>query len=192
MTADSQTLMTAAEAATRQWLSQVVVGLGLCPFAAYPLQRGRVRIVVDLSDDEDNLMTAVEAEIARLDRHDATILETTLLVTPSALRDFFDYTDFLARITAWIDRSGAATRYQVASFHPDYQFADTRADDPGNLTNRSPYPTLHFLRETSVTAALHQHPDVDGIPYRNIQTMDALTLAQRAQLFPYLYRSSEV
>ncbi len=63
---------------------------------------------------------------------------------------------------------------QLASFHPRYQFADTAVDDPGNATNRSPHPTLHLLRESSVERAVAAFPDTDAIFEANIERLRRL------------------
>jgi hypothetical protein len=64
--------------------------------------------------------------------------------------------------------------YQIASFHPDYQFEGTDPDDAENYTNRSPYPLLHLLREESLERAIAEFADVDQIPTRNIELMNSL------------------
>jgi hypothetical protein len=114
-------------------------------------------------------------------------LETTLLAIPDMLEDFADYNDFLDAVDLWVEQFGWEGELQVASFHPQYQFADTEADDPGNLTNRSPWPLLHIIREESLEKAIEHYPDVDRIPERNIARMKALTAAERAKLFPHLF-----
>jgi hypothetical protein len=64
--------------------------------------------------------------------------------------------------------------YQIASFHPDYQFAGTAVGDAENFTNRSPYPMLHILREASLALSIAAYPDVEQIPVRNIEQMKSL------------------
>jgi hypothetical protein len=63
---------------------------------------------------------------------------------------------------------------QVASFHPRYQFAGTAPDDIENFTNRSPYPTLHLLREASIERAVETFPDTATIFEKNIETLRRL------------------
>ena len=173
----------AVEARVRRWLEQVVVGLGLCPFAAVPLREERVRICVSEACDELALLTDLQLELRQLDAISPTKLETTLIAVPHMLADFLDYNDFLDRVDELLTRGEWEGDYQVASFHPRYQFADTRPDDPGNLTNRAPYPLLHLLREDSVEAALASHPDPDRIPQDNIRRMQALSSEQIRRLF---------
>lgn len=158
--------------ATRKWVEDVVVGYNLCPFAKRELVRNRVRFVVSEAVTEDELLQALHAELQRLD--DEPEIETTLLIHPGVLRDFGLYNEFLDAadgLLAYLDMEGV---YQIASFHPDYQFAETEPDAAENYTNRSPFPMLHLLREASLEAAIDSYPDVDEIPQRNIELMEKL------------------
>ena len=170
-----------------QWLDEVVIGLDLCPFAARPRREKRVRIAVSHATDEEALLNDLQAELERLSDTPAAELETTLLAIPNMLEDFADYNDFLDAVDLWVEQFGWEGDLQVASFHPQYQFADTEADDPGNLTNRSPWPLLHIIREESLEKAVEHYPDVDAIPERNIERMKALGPEERKRLFPYLF-----
>jgi hypothetical protein len=101
-------------------------------------------------------------------------VDTTLIVHPEVLTDFYDYNDFLGEADALLDSLGLSGDIQVASFHPDYQFADAALDDASNNTNRAPFPILHLLREDSVTRAVDAYPQPDAIIDRNIATMTEL------------------
>ena len=175
------------KADVEQRLDEVVIGLDLCPFAARPRSENRVRIAVSHATDEESLLNDLQAELERLSDTPATELETTLLAIPDMLEDFADYNDFLDAVDLWVEQFGWEGELQVASFHPQYQFADTEADDAGNLTNRSPWPLLHIIREDSLEQAIAHYPDVDGIPERNIARMKALGPDERRRLFPYLF-----
>ncbi len=158
--------------ATRKWVEDVVVGYNLCPFAKRELVKDRGRFVVTDAENEDDLLKALHAELQRLE--DEPGIETTLLIHPGVLQDFEAYNEFLDTaegLVAYLELEGV---YQVASFHPDYQFAETEPDAAENYTNRSPYPMLHLLREASLEAAIDSYPDVDGIPDRNIALMNEL------------------
>lgn len=158
--------------ATRKWVEDVVVGYNLCPFAKRELVRDRVRFVVSEAGNEDALLQALQTELLRLD--DEPEIETTLLIHPHVLKDFELYNEFLGAadgLLTYLDMEGV---YQIASFHPDYQFADTEQGAAENYTNRSPFPMLHLLREASLEVAIDSHPDVDGIPPRNIELMNKL------------------
>jgi hypothetical protein len=170
-----------------QWLDEVVIGLDLCPFAARPRREKRVRIAISHATDEDALLDDLQAELEHLSDTPVDELETTLLAIPHMLEDFADYNDFLDAVDLWVAQFGWEGELQVASFHPQYQFADTEADDASNLTNRSPWPLLHIIREDSLEQAIAHHPDTDGIPGRNIARMEALTDEERKRLFPYLF-----
>jgi len=159
-------------AATRKWVEEVVVGYNLCPFAKRELVRNRVRFVVSEAETEDELLQALHCELQRLE--DEPEIKTTLLIHPGVLQGFGPYNEFLDAadgLLAYLDMEGV---YQIASFHPDYQFAGTEPDAAENYTNRSPFPMLHLLREASLEAAIDSYPDVDGIPQRNIELMDKL------------------
>ncbi len=163
-----------AVADTRRWLERAVIGLNLCPFAKAVVARDQVRIVETDADTPDALLEALGAELALLRDTPADILDTTLVVHPRVLQDFLDYNDFLDSADALVAELGLEGVLQVASFHPDYQFAGTAPDDIGNATNRSPWPTLHLLREDSVARAVAAFPDPDAIVDRNIATLHAL------------------
>ena len=155
---------------TRRWVESFVVGLNLCPFAKRELLDDRVRFVVTDADDEELLLIALEAELNFLESDQST--ETTLLIHPEALQNFPDYNQFLDLADALLVEMNHDGVYQVASFHPDYQFGGTEADDAENYTNRSPYPMLHILREESLERVIAGYPDIDQVPVRNVTLMN--------------------
>lgn len=159
-------------AATRHWVESLVVGYNLCPFARRELVKNRVRFVVSHAQSEQRLVQTLQAELELLD-HDPDV-ETTLLIHPGVLQDFNDYNQFLAYAENLLVVMGWEGIYQIASFHPDYQFVGTAADDVENYTNRAPYPMLHLIREASLERAIADYPDVEMIPQRNIDLMNAL------------------
>lgn len=162
------------EAQTRCWLENRVLKDNLCPFAHQPYNNGRVRFVVTDSARPEYLLEDVLHELQHLHATPAAELETTLLIHPGVLEDFHDYNDFLDLVDGLLEQEGYAGEFQVASFHPHYQFADTAEDDAENYTNRSPWPMLHLLREASLEQAIATHPDVAAIPQRNIDHMQTL------------------
>ncbi|GGC58820.1 DUF1415 domain-containing protein [Marinobacter halophilus] len=175
--------------ATRKWVEDVVVGYNLCPFAKRELVRDRVRFVMTDAENEDDLLKALHAELQRLE--DEPDIETTLLIHPGVLQDFDAYNEFLDTaegLVAYLELEGI---YQVASFHPDYQFAETEPGAAENYTNRSPYPMLHLLREASLEAAIDSHPDVDGIPDRNIALMNELGAEKMRQILAGCIKNSQ-
>ena len=158
----------------RRWLERAVIGLNLCPFAKAVYVKDQVRIVVSDASTERALLEQLGEELALLRDTPAEQVDTTLLVHPQVLGDFLDYNDFLDDADALIEAMDLDGVLQVASFHPDYRFADTAPDDAGNLTNRAPWPILHLLREDSIDRAVAAYPDPDGIIERNIETMREL------------------
>jgi len=164
----------AAIGATRHWIERVVVGLNLCPFARAPFVHDRVRLCVSAARDSDALLVDLRAELRALHGADPHVCETTLLIHPHVLGDFFDYNAFLDCADGAIAALGLQDELQIASFHPAYQFADAAVDAIENHTNRSPYPTLHLLRESSIARAVDAMSDSGDIYRRNVQTLRAL------------------
>lgn len=158
--------------ATRLWVQRLVVDMNLCPFAKRELVKERVRFAITAATTEAQLLAALRAELERL-QSDPSV-ETTLLIHPQVLQDFRDYNQFLDAADGLLVDMQLDGIYQIASFHPHYQFAGTAADDAENYTNRTPYPLLHLLREDSLERAIASYPDVDGIPERNIALMQRL------------------
>ncbi|QCU72738.1 DUF1415 domain-containing protein [Luteimonas yindakuii] len=161
-------------AITRRWLERAVIGLNLCPFAKAVVVKDQVRFVVSAATTEEALLEDLAAELVHLRDTPAELTDTTLLIHPQVLGDFLDYNDFLGiaeGLVAELDLEGVL---QVASFHPHYRFDGTADDDIANYTNRSPFPTLHLLREDSVSRAVDAYPDPDVIVERNVRTLDRL------------------
>lgn len=158
--------------ATRRWVEDVVINLNLCPFARRELVKDRVRFAVTPAQTEDTLLEALHYELLTLT--DNGDIETTLLIHPQVLTDFEVYNEFLAAADGLIQMLDLEGIIQIASFHPDYQFADTDPDAAENYTNRSPYPMLHLLREASLERAIDQYPDTEAIPQQNIERVEAL------------------
>ncbi|HZE92653.1 MAG TPA: DUF1415 domain-containing protein [Rhizobacter sp.] len=161
-------------AETQAWVSRAVVGLNLCPFARAVQVKNQIRYVVCHATDADELLSLLGDELQRLAEADPAEIETTLLIHPQVLTDFADFNDFLEAADAAVEQRGCEGVLQVASFHPHYQFAGTAADDVTNATNRSPYPTLHLLREESVERAVQAFPEAEAIYDQNIRTMEKL------------------
>lgn len=160
-----------AEADTRRWLERAVIGLNLCPFARQPFAAGRVRFRMSDATEPETLLEHLRDELTLLDETSPEEIETTLLIHPGVFQDFLDFNDFLGVAEETVEELGMEGTLQVASFHPDYRFAGTAPDDVENCTNRSPWPTLHLLRESSIDRAVEAVEDTDAIYERNIETM---------------------
>jgi uncharacterized protein len=170
MTADTKKIIVE----TNAWVSRAVIGLNLCPFAKAAQVKNQMRYVVSDAKDTDQLLTALCEELHLLADAAPEQVETTLLIHPYVLTDFLDYNDFLDVVDAALEELEYDGVIQVASFHPQYQFADTDADDVTNATNRSPYPTLHLLREDSIDKAVEAFPEADKIFDANMNTLKIL------------------
>jgi hypothetical protein len=176
------TISPSIEQDTRRWLERAVIGLNLCPFAKAVHTKGQIHYAVTASADAEALLAALADELEALAECDPERRSTTLLVAPFVFPDFLDFNDFLEladRLLAEMKLNGFL---QIASFHPQYQFAGTSLDDITNATNRAPYPTLHLLREASIDAAVEAFPEAESIYLKNIATLEALGPAGYAAL----------
>ncbi len=175
------------EREVQQWLEDVVIGLNLCPFAAKPNRNKQIKIFVSEATTEETLLEDVLQELMNLDSKTAEELETTLVAIPNMLQDFMDYNFFLDWVDALIKQQDWEGTFQIATFHPDYCFGGAEPEDDENLTNRSPYPVLHLIREESMAKVLKHYPNPEAIPDTNIARVEALTSEERRKLFPYLF-----
>lgn len=155
-----------------KWLTSVVIDLNLCPFAQREYRQNKIRFKVSGAESENNVVDDLVSELVLLTKHND--IETSLLILPSAFAEFRFFNDFLGFADDLLCEMHLDGVYQIASFHPDYQFAGTQANDAENHTNRSPYPILHLLREASLEQAIARHPNTDQIPNDNIALMNTL------------------
>jgi hypothetical protein len=161
-------------AATRRWLERAVIGLNLCPFAKSVYVKEQVRYVVSPARTPEELLETLMNELQDLADADPEKVDTTLIIHPFVLNDFLDFNEFLDVADAAVEDMSLDGELQVASFHPDYQFADTDKNDISNYTNRAPYPILQLLREDSIDRAVEAFPEAEEIFEKNIDTMEKL------------------
>ncbi|MES2299059.1 MAG: DUF1415 domain-containing protein [Pseudomonadota bacterium] len=161
-------------AATQNWLEKAVIGLNLCPFAKAVHIKKQIRYVVANASTPEALLETLMDELQLLSDADPELIDTTMLIHPFVLTDFLDYNEFLDVADAAIEDMQLDGELQVASFHPQYQFADTEPEDVSNFSNRSPYPTLHLLREDSIERAVASFPQASDIFEKNIETLEKL------------------
>ena len=159
---------------TRNWLERAVIGLNLCPFAKAVHVKGQIHYAVSAATAPRELLDDLARELDALVSIDAATRDTTLLIAPHCLHDFLEFNDFLASGDRLIRKRGLQGVIQLASFHPDYQFEGTQAGDVTNCTNRSPYPTLHLLREDSIARAVEAFPQAEAIYEANMETLRRL------------------
>ncbi|MBL4682010.1 MAG: DUF1415 domain-containing protein [Pseudomonadales bacterium] len=153
----------------KKWLDSFVIDLNLCPFAKSVKEN--IRYTLSEATSEEALLIELQHELLLLDS--SSNIETILLVHPKVLQDFGDYNQFLDITDGLLASLDFDEKFQIASFHPEYQFYETLASDVSNYTNRSPFPMLHILRESSMTLAIENHPDVANVPDRNIALLEA-------------------
>jgi len=170
----------------KTWLQHTVIGLQLCPFAKSVFDADRIRYAVCDTEDTEALLLKLDEEFKRLD--DSPEIETTLVIIHKQLSDFESFNQTLDTIDEMLEQHGWSGIFQVASFHPQYQFADTEIDDRENWTNRSPYPIFHILRESSLELAIEKFPSIDDLPQQNIKTMNTLS----SQIFAQVLQVSRV
>ncbi|MGF6547589.1 DUF1415 domain-containing protein [Paraburkholderia youngii] len=163
-------------AATRHWLTEVVIGLNLCPFAKAVHVKEQIRYAVSEADTLEAVLTDLEAELQTLVAADPAAIDTTLLILPRAFGDFLDFNDCLVFADRLIQQLRLEGVIQIASFHPHYQFEGSEPDDIENYTNRAPYPILHLLREDSIERAVQAFPDAEEIYERNQETLRRIGL----------------
>ena len=167
---------------TRRWLERAVIGLNLCPFAKAVHAKGQIHYFVSAAVAPADLLEELKKQAADLAAADAAVRDATLLVAPLCLLAFLDFNDFLARADQALADLGLDGILQIASFHPNYQFADAAENAISNYSNRSPYPTLHLLREDSIDRAVAAFPKASEIYEKNKQTLEVLGLEGWAAL----------
>ena len=165
-------------AETRQWVKNIVIRHNLCPFAHKPDRNDVIRYSLSQATTEDELIEDLIDELLMLRDADTSKIETTILITPNCFRDFAHYNQFLDVVDMLIGQFGLEGTIQVASFHPDYQFAELEFDDARNYTNRSLYPMFHLILEESIERARNTHPDVDSIPDTNMALLEQIGLEE--------------
>ena len=171
-------------AQTEDWLEKAVIGLNLCPFAKAVQVKKQIRYVVSAAETPHALLHDLQQELETLAEANPEKIDTTLLIHPFVLNDFLDFNDFLDVADGLLEELDLDGILQIANFHPDYQFADSSPDDMSNYTNRSPFPTLHLLREDSISRAVEAFPEAEAIFQKNIETMEQLGVEGWHRLFP--------
>ena len=161
----------AVVADTRRWLRRAVIGLNLCPFAKAVDVKDQIHYAVSRSVGFKDLLDDLANELKDLAALEPVDRDTTLLIAPDGLADFLEFNDFLVQSNRLLAKRGYEGVFQIASLHPLYEFADAPSGDAANFTNRSPYPTLHILREESIDRAVRAFPHPEAIFQANIDTM---------------------
>lgn len=163
---------------TRKWILDVVIGLNLCPFARRVFDANAIRFVTSEAENTTDLLDHLIVELGYLAACDSVAVETTLLIHPKVLTNFLDYNEFLSNVERMLKKSGHDQEFQIASFHPHYEFADATSNAVENYSNRSPYPMIHILRVDSVARVSGNEEQMQAIPAKNIETLRALGRAE--------------
>ncbi len=173
------------KSATQTWLKSIIIEYGICPFARREQERGSIYFNVNRDIETEQCLLHLIDECERLDKEPD--IETTLLIYAEGFAEFDDYLDFVEIAESLLIEQGYEGTYQLASFHPDYCFQGSDQDDASNYTNRSPYPMLHLLRESSIEQAVANYPDPENIPQHNIELTRKLGLAKMQALLAACY-----
>lgn len=152
---------------TRNWINNVVIGCHFCPFAAREMQRDSIRYFVETSTAKEICLATLITECERLNTDKD--IETTLIIFTRIATSFRSYLDIVVLSEKLLKKQKYEGVYQLASFHPDYRFGGSPANDAANYTNRSPFPVMQILREESISKALAHYPhSPETIPENNI------------------------
>lgn len=168
---------------SKRWVQEVVIGLNLCPFAKYPFDHNRVRFSVIRANHMSEWIKGIYSEAHLLNTKRKEEISNTLLIFPNGVEAFLDFLDLVEMAQITLEDQQLNQKIQLASFHPDYQFAGTTKEDVTNYTNRSPYPMLHLLRVEEVSAAISRHGNTEIIPENNKETLRQMGLDQARSLF---------
>lgn len=174
-----------------QWLDDVVIGLNLCPFAKKPRANQQIKVFISNAENDSDLIDDFMNELEFIRNVDPQVTDTCVFVTPNMLSDFDSYLNYLALANMTVQQMGLEGEFQLASFHPEYQFDDTEYGDKENLTNTSPYPVIHIIREATVEKVLKLYPNPEQIPDNNIARVEALTDNEIKQLYPFLHTKTD-
>jgi uncharacterized protein len=161
---------------TKNWVEKIVIGLNLCPFAKPVFIKNQIKFILSEAKNPNELTKDFLEELNFLSGIEGDDTETTILIHPFVLQDFADYLDYVDYANDLIYQAGLEGTFQIASFHPDYQFENTAPTDIENYTNRSPLPMLHILREDTLEKAIRTYPNVEDIPSNNIEKLKTLGL----------------
>ena len=167
---------------TKNWVEKIVIGLNLCPFAKPVFIKDQIKFVLSEAKNPNELAKDFLSELNFLTGIEGDDTETTILIHPFVLEDFGDYLDYVDYVNDLIYQAGLEGTFQIASFHPDYQFEGTESTDIENYTNRSPFPMLHLLREDTLEKAIKTYPNVEDIPSNNIEKLKEMGLEALKEL----------
>ncbi|NVK25888.1 MAG: DUF1415 domain-containing protein [Gammaproteobacteria bacterium] len=181
-----QTNNTSLEQSIWQWLDDVVIGLNLCPFAKKPRINQQIKLYITDAINDEDLLNELMQELQFIEQVDPLETDTTLFAISHHLQDFEEYLNFLAIANLMVQQLGLEGKFQLASFHPNYQFEGTTPTDRENLTNKAPCPLIHIIREATVEKVLNVYPNPEQIPDNNIECVENLSNEQVQRLFPFL------
>ncbi len=158
----------------KDWIEKVVIGLNFCPFAAKPFNTDKIAYLVHIDDDISVLLNQFYAVLRELQEEAVEVLETAFIIYPQSFQDFHYYLSFVALLQSFLENNQFEGEFQLASFHPAYQFEGSQPNDLSNVTNRSPFPLIHIIRSESIQKAGLYYGDTMKIPSINIANLNVL------------------
>lgn len=158
----------------QNWVEEFIIGYNICPFAKKVFVTLRIKYILNTSTNDEQILQAFLKELQWLSTTDSKEIDTTLFILTNAFLDFEHYLNFIHIIEVMIEQLDYEGVFQVATFHPNYQFEGTQPTDAENFTNRAPFPIIHILREESVEKAIENYPNPEAIPERNIDLMNKM------------------
>ncbi|PKF57134.1 DUF1415 domain-containing protein [Alteromonadales bacterium alter-6D02] len=169
----------------QSWVDSVIVRMNICPFAKAEVASQRVNYVVAKPDNTEQYLAQLLRHCQQLDQQPE--IATTLMLFSDPFLTFADYLDLVTQAEDVLYHEGYEGVYQLASFHPDYCFADSNEQDAANFTNKAPYPILHLIREGDITKALANFLRPEQIPERNIEYTRRKGLSQMQDVLRACY-----
>ncbi|MCB0662310.1 MAG: DUF1415 domain-containing protein [Saprospiraceae bacterium] len=176
---------------TQHWVLDFVIGLNLCPFARQPFNKQKIRFATTEETDPEEILLSFWEEVQLLHKTPLEIVSNTLFILAKVDWDFETFLDIYYVAEELLEEQGMHEFFQLAGFHPDFQFEETGFEEPVNFVNRSPIPMIHILRVDEVADAIESHPDAEGIPDRNKNTLDSIGYKELEKRFKMVYRETD-
>ncbi len=173
----------------KNWVTDVVIGLNLCPFARPVFESGKIRMSETDLISEDEAAEFFLDELAIIQNAEASEISTTLLAFNKWNINFYDFNDFVGWAESILEEVGLDEHFQLVVFHPEFHFEDLDLTHRANLVNKSPVPVIHILRSIEVELSLKNTEDGESISFINQEKLESLTEEELKKYFPYLFVS---
>lgn len=168
MTTDHKAILSQCQ----YWIEQVIIKWSICPFAKKVWQTDDIDYQIVESADMEDQVLAVMGQIQLMKAQNSP--DTALLILPNGCEAFDDYLLLVDICNELLAQQDELSFVQLASFHPDYLFAEEPEQSASHFTNRAPWPIIHLIRQASIAKVLEQFPEPESIPVRNIELMQQI------------------